>query len=79
MNLAQIERTVQQMVPDAKNLRTRDSGGNLHALICDLDGKTRSVQFDAAGIYPPDLSRMWVDWPKSDVYIAAEIAKELKK
>ena len=79
MNISHIEKSVQQMVPDAKDCRTRDTGGRVHAFICELHGRTKSVQFDGTGLYPPDPTRMWVDWPKSDLYIAAEIAKELNR
>ena len=79
MNTAHITRKVAELVPEAKDIRVRDTGQQIYALACELDGRTKSVQFNACGLYPPDLTRMWIDWPKSDLYIAAEIAKELRK
>ena len=79
MNLAHITRTVAEMVPGAKNVRTRDAGGHVHALVCEIDGKTHSVMFDATGLYGQSITGMFQDWPKSDLHIATEIAKELRK
>jgi len=79
MNLAHITRTVADLVPCAKNVRTRDAGGHVHALVCEIDGKTHSVLFDATGLYGQSITGMFQDWPKSDLHIATEIAKELLK
>ena len=79
MNVATIARKVQELVPCAKNVRTRDAGGHVHALVCEIDGKTCSVLFDATGLYGQSITGMFQDWPKSDLHIATEIAKELRK
>ena len=79
MNLSVIAREVAKLVPCAKNVRTRDAGGHVHALVCEIDGKTHSVMFDATGLYGQSITGMFQDWPKSDLHIAAEIAKELRK
>ena len=79
MNPAAIAAKVAELVPDAKDIRTRESGGHVYALICTMDGRMRSVQFDSSGLYGATVTGMFQDWPKSNLYIAAEIAKELRK
>jgi hypothetical protein len=78
VNVSTITAKVGELVPDAKDVRTRDTGQGIHALSCELHGKTKSVQFNGFGLYPPAATRMWGDWLKSDLYLAAEIAKELR-
>ena len=79
MNLSIIATKVSEMVPEAQNLRTRDTGGHVYAMVCEMDGRTRSVMFDSTGLYGQSITGMFQDWPKSDAHIAAEIAKELQK
>ena len=35
--------------------------------------------FDATGLYGQSITGMFQDWPKSDLHIATDIAKELRK
>lgn len=74
MNLSAIARMVADLVPGAADVETREQPGNVYSLVCRMGGRTRSVQFDAAGLYPNSNT-----WAASDLWLAAEIAKELKK
>ena len=73
MNLHAIARKVQDLVPAASDVETRQQPGHVYSLVCRMGGKTRSVQFDAAGLYPNNNT-----WAASDLWLAAEIAKELR-
>lgn len=79
MNLHAIARKVQELVPGASDVETREQPGHVYALVCKLGGKTRSVLFDVTGLYGQSITGMFQDWPKSDLHIATEIAKELRK
>ncbi len=78
MNITAICRRVAELVPAAKDIQTRNMGKNVFAFICTIDGRQRCVQFWSAGIYGAQILE-WVAWPKSDLAIAGELAKELKK
>lgn len=79
VNIAAITAKVRELVPDAADVRTRDAGGGVWALVCTLAGRTHSVQFDAAGLYGA-ASGMWgALLQRTDDYIAGEIAEELRK
>ena len=79
MNLSTIVSKVTELVTEASGIRTRDTGGKVYALMCEIGGKTKSVQFTNRGLYGENRTSMYADWPKTELYIAAEIAKELRK
>ena len=78
MNIAAICRRVAELVPAARDISTRDMGKNVHALICTIDGRARCVQFWSMGVWGV-MELGWALWPKSDLAIAAEVAKELSR
>lgn len=74
MNLHAIARKVQDLVPAASEVETREQPGHVYSLVCRMGGRTRSVMFDASGLYPNSNTHA-----ASDMALAAEIAKELRK
>ena len=79
MNVSTITAKVAEFVPGARDVHCTDVGGGVWACIATLDGKARTVQVDARGLYGVPQIGMYASWPKSEVWIAAEIARELKK
>jgi hypothetical protein len=75
MNLGLLLRHVGDFVPNAKSLRVETNIG-VHALFAVIAGKTRSVQFTAAGLYPDDSQTQEV---RSELNLASDIARELRK
>jgi hypothetical protein len=78
VNLTTITAKVAEFVPGAKDVHCVDAGGGVWACIATIEGKARSVQFDRAGLYGIPQPGMWSLAPKSEIWIAAQIAGELK-
>ena len=79
MNLSTITAKVSEFVPGARDVHCTDVGGGVWACIATIEGKARSVQFDRAGLYGVPQPGMWSQAPKSELWIASEIARELRK
>ena len=79
MNLATITKTVAELAPEAKDIRARDLGGAVYVLLAEVEGRMRAVQFARFGLYGDPVLALGLVWNKSDLQIAAEIAKELRK
>lgn len=79
MNLSTITTKVCEFVPSAKDVHCVDTGSGVWACIATVDGKARSVQFDRAGLYGVPQPGMWSLAPKSEIWIASQIAGELRK
>ena len=77
MNTTTIRTRVAELVPTAEDIATTYLGRGVYSLTCRIAGYRRAVLFDSTGIYGRlDLSGLG-NWPKSDLALAAEIAKEL--
>ncbi len=79
MNVHTITTKVAEFAPDAKDVHCVDAGRGVWACIATVNGKSRAVQFDAAGLYGQAQPGMYASWPKSELWIAAQIAQELRK
>lgn len=77
MNLHSIVKYVGDFVPAAKRIRATTSGG-LYVLRCEIGTRTHTVQFTDVGLYgeEPVIS---TDGARSEIHIASDIAKELRK
>lgn len=77
MNTAAIATKVSEFAPGAHDVRCVDAGGGVWACIATVAGKARNVQFTQSGLYGVALYGIWSDYPKSEVWLAAQIAREL--
>ena len=80
MNLSTIRDTVAQLVPAAREIRFREMGSHVYALLCEIEGRMRSVMFTSYGLYGDGVATLAVlgQWPKSDLHLAVQLAKALE-
>jgi hypothetical protein len=74
MNLALIVKYVADFVRGATGIHCENRGLGIWSLACELEGKTKSVQFDDTGLYPSESKER-----RSELHIASEIAQELRR
>lgn len=79
MNLTAIARHVAEFSPDAKDVQCREAWPGMWACIATFNGFPRSVMFDATGIYGTAVYSITTAPAKSEIVLASEIAKELRK
>jgi hypothetical protein len=79
MNLSIINNKVAEFAPDANDIHCVDVGNGVWDCVATVEGKARSVQFDRAGLYGVPQPGLWSMAPKSEIWIASQIAQELRK
>lgn len=78
MNLSAITTKVREFAPEAKDVRCVDAGRGVWNCVATVAAKTKAVPFTESGLYGVPQAGIWSDYPKSEVWLAAQIARELK-
>lgn len=76
MKLWTVTKYVADFLPTAKDVRGRDEGGGLFAVTCSINQFYRCVQFTAAGLMGEVEP---TDGERSELHLASDIARELRK
>jgi hypothetical protein len=76
MNLSEIRRFICDFVPGARMVRFEDCGLGVWSVACEIGAVTKSAQFTDAGIYPNDDPAAG---QRSEIHIASDLARELKR
>ncbi len=77
MNLSTITTKVCEFAPDAKDVRCVDAGRGVWNCVATVNARTKAVPFTETGLYGVPTAGIWSDYPKSEVWLAAQIAREL--
>ena len=78
MNISIITAKVAEFVDGAKDVRCNGPLRGVWECLATVDGKTKAVPFEPAGLYGVPRYGLYADAPKSELWLAAQIAKEMR-